>query len=197
MILSVLLFTSCFFKPDRKAAEIKVDDRFAIEIPSSFVPQNDMHDFAGLQYAHEDKPLFILGITEPKNDLRKLKLRFSLEDYAHFAVRNLGNGFYWHHVSDTNSYQINGVNCFLTHMEALSCQGRSQNEIAYEVAVFDGNEFYTQLIAWAPLADKNDLHEEMTSIIRSFRDISHPDPNETNPAYMGNPAGSIEDGSGS
>lgn len=190
LILSVLLFSSCFFKPDRKVDVVQISNRFSIDVPATYHAQNDMHDFASLQFAHEVKPIYLIGFTEPKNELRKLKLRFSLEDYSHFATENLGDAFSYTYISDTLSSKINGTSCFITYMDVLNCQGSKENDIAYEIAIFEGKEYYSQLIAWAPASDKEELHSEMASMIGTFKDISVPDDKDPDPAYMGNPAGS-------
>ena len=82
-------------------------------------------------------------------------------------------------------------------MDALSCQGTAENDIAYQVAIFDGQDHYCQLIAWGPSEEREELYSHMDGIISSFRDLSAEKPADPDPAYMGNPAGSGEQQSGS
>lgn len=146
---------------------------------------NELHDFAHLQYSDEQQGYFLIGIDEPKEDLRNLQLHYKLEDYSHFVTRTVSQGLDTVNVSTTTNHEINGLSCISTDLFGAMTAAEEPLEVYYRLMVLESPSNFYQLIAWSSRSRYQHFNPIADEIECSFRELA-----------MVMPSDSIQDGGG-
>lgn len=145
---SLLLLTACFGGQREALKEVTVNNQYSIQIPQSMERTNELHDFAQLQFADEERGYFLIGIEEDKQELRKLQLFYGLDDYAHFVTRTVADGLDTVNVVMQNEQTVNGFACVSTDLFGALTSGAEPVEVFYRLMVLESSSHFYQLITW-------------------------------------------------
>lgn len=151
---------------------VEVEGKFTVEIPSNFVPCNDLHDFAQLQYADERGGYFMMLIDEPKADFEHLQMHYSLADYADFVETTVGQGFDTMHVSQRDTMEINGLKCQTADLYAAIASEEAPMEVYYHLAVFESMDHFYQLVEWTHRDRQSTLRAAAEEMEHSFHEFA-------------------------
>lgn len=132
----------------------------------------DLHDFASLQYGSDKEGFYLVGIREPKEDLRAIHLTYTLEDYSHFVTRSLKKKLDTVRSSIASQFMINGLLCQLNEFNGAILGGEETVEIAYSVAVYESSSQFYQLTLWTEKSQMEELQESVERIICSFQEVA-------------------------
>jgi hypothetical protein len=152
--------------------QVAVEGKFSVEIPSNFIPCNDLHDFAQLQYADERGGYFMMLIDEPKTDIDRLQMHYSLADYADFVETTVGQAFDTMHVSQRDTLEINGLQCQTAHLYAAIDSEEAPMEVYYHLAVFESMDHFYQLIGWTHRDRQSTLRAAAEEMAHSFHELA-------------------------
>ena len=140
---------------------------------------NELHDFARLQYSDEQQGYFLIGIDEPKEDLRNLQLHYQLEDYSHFVTRTVSQGLDTVNVTTSTSHQVNGLSCISTDLFGAMTATEKPLEVYYRLMVLESQSNFYQLIAWSARSRYNKFNPIADEIECSFRELAMVMPGDT------------------
>lgn len=168
----LLLLSSCTSRYNPEYTQTVINEQFALDIPVSMEPSNELHDFAALQVADEKHGFFLIGIAEPKEDLENLQLHYGLDDYADFVQRTVGGGMDTANVATTHSQTVNGLSCISADMFGAISTEEEPLEIFYRVTVLESAKWFYQLIGWSSREDFLLFRSVANHIECSFAEIS-------------------------
>ncbi len=178
-LVSLLLLSSCFRSDDVRYKEIVVEDKYQLRIPETMQQSNELHDFAKLQYSDEQKGYFLIGIDEPKDDLRNLQLHYKLDDYSHFVTRTVSQGLDTVNVSTSTSHEVNGLSCISTDLFGAMTATEKPLEVYYRLMVLESPSNFYQLIAWSARSRYQQFNPIADEIECSFRELAMVMPGDT------------------
>ena len=170
-LVGLLFLTSCFNTDDVRYKEIVVHDKYQLRIPETMQKSNELHDFAHLQYSDEQQGYFLIGIDEPKEDLRNLQLHYQLEDYSHFVTKTVSQGLDTVNVSTVTSHEINGLPCISTDLFGAMTAKEEPLEVYYRLMVLESPSNFYQLIAWSARSRYQHFNPIADEIECSFREL--------------------------
>ena len=172
LVLALLaLLSACNRGGMEPARIVEVEGKFSVAIPSNFVPCNDLHDFAPLQYADERGGYFLVGIQEAKQDIAQLQVKYQLGDYANFVENTIGSAFDTMHVSQRDTMEINGLRCQTSDLYAAITEGPAPLEVYYHLSVFESDNHFYQLIGWSRRDRQTAFSEAAREIDHSFQEL--------------------------
>lgn len=169
--LLLLTLAACSKTELTEPTEVAIGDLYALTLPGGFQPSYDLHDFASLQYADPKTNRYLIGLEEPKRDLRNIHLYYGLEEYAHFSYRTLAEGMDTVVKSLRYPSQVNGLDCIMMQVEGLQTRGGEQTGIYYQAAVYESESHFYQLIAWARPDDAPQLQAGMQQSYCTFKEL--------------------------
>ncbi len=166
--LSLLLF-SCN-KKQESWHRVNVNGSFAMDIPGRFERGFDLHDFAPVQFQDEDAETYMIGFTQSKSDLEKIRLKYTLKDYSWFQLRNISSGI--NTVLDSYSMQsdVNGSKAIFTEISGRAFDGESFVPVHYSAAVIEGSESYYQFVCWGKESEVLSMKDDLHTMYCSFRE---------------------------
>lgn len=171
-ILPAFVFLSC---NDNATQSVVIDNKYAMEIPSSMNKVQNLNDDASLQYMNGLNELYIIVIDEPKEDINTAIDEAGLNDvyskdlkgYARLLQDGLDEVAKVKSKSDLKLVNINSLNAMLTEVEAVI----DGLDIYYHFAYIAGKERYYQIMTWTLLDRKEKHREKMEKMIHSFKEL--------------------------
>lgn len=160
---------------------------FSIEIPSEMKPMNEISADAILQYGYankkevegetdETREYYIMVLMESKSDISAypVDIKIDLKSYHQQVCTTMrlanGAGFEFQNPNETIQ-KINNVSMIRSEA-TFKTQIRSRpSEIAYLLAVIEGEDAYYQLLTWCPKAHLTEFKPKMEVIINSFKEL--------------------------
>jgi|GEM_PF-2322531 len=175
-LLALVFLTSCFNSDTIRYKDVVVADKYQLRIPETMQQSNELHDFARLQYADEQKGFFLIGIDESKNELSNLQLFYELEDYSHFVTRTVSDGLDTANVSATTSQSVNGLSCISTDLFGAMTSNEEPLEVYYRLMVMESQSNFYQVIAWTARSRYESFRPIADEIECSFRELAMANP---------------------
>lgn len=175
-LFSLLLLTACGGGVQEDYKEVTINDHYSIEIPASMERSNELHDFAQLQFADNDRGYFLIGIEENKTELQQLQLFYGLEDYAHFVTRTVADGMDTVNVVGSSEQDVNGITCISTDLYGALTSGAEPVEVFYRLMVLESSSFFYQLIAWTSREQSSIFRPIANTIECSFAELPASEP---------------------
>ena len=170
-LLLVLILTSCSKSEQKEPQEVSISELYSLSLPGGFQPSYDLHDFASLQYADPSEGRYLIGLEEPKRDLRNIHLYYGLEEYAHFSYRTLAEGMDTVVKSLQYPSQVNGLDCIIMQMEGLQTREGKSSGIYYHTAVYESETHFYQLIAWTRPDEAQQLQSDLAQSYCTFKEL--------------------------
>lgn len=171
-LLGLVFLTSCFNSDNIRYKDVVVEDKYQLRIPETMQKSNELHDFARLQYADEQKGFFLIGIDESKSELSNLQLYYELEDYSHFVTRTVSDGLDTVNVSATTTQDINGLSCISTDLFGAMTSNEEPLEVYYRLMVMESSSSFYQVIAWTARSRFESFRPIADEIECSFRELA-------------------------
>jgi hypothetical protein len=173
LIMGLLaLLTACSRGGMEPARVVAIEGKFSVAIPANFVPCNDLHDFAPLQYADERGGYFLVGIQEPKQEIAQHKVKYQLGDYASFVENTIGSAFDTVHVSQRDTMEVNGLLCQTSDLYAAIVDESAPLEVYYHLSIFESDDHFYQLIGWSRRDRQAVFSEAAREIDGSFQELA-------------------------
>ena len=167
-ILLVLAPIGCEFEGTEETSSIVTADNglSQIEIPDNWSERTDLNDEADIQVAYLRKEMYIIVMSEDKQDFED---SFTAESYSELTREFITDGLTSLEISDTaEELEIDGHS-------ALQYEIRGTMDgikIAYLHITVDGDQAFHQIIAWT-LPSKWDTNRPiLESVINSFQELS-------------------------
>lgn len=146
--LLTLLLTGCKSVISPVKQDAVGGNTFSIQVPSNMIPVEGLHDVAPLQYADEQHGLYLIGISEPKDELEEMRLTYTLEDYAWFVERTMASGFDTAHVSAHEPLFLNGLPAETVELYAAVEAAEGPLALWMRMCVLESPTHFYQLIGW-------------------------------------------------
>lgn len=163
VIFGLLLFISTQeSKQDNYSTKGSYDGAYTLSIPDSFDVQSDLNDAADIQFADDNKSIYVMTINESTQDFDD---SFRVEDYADLAISSFASrvdGFnyvsadYGFSSLPVKDYEIRG-----------SVDGV---RIVYYVRLIKLEDRFVQVITWTTPSKIDDNNETMKAIVSSIKE---------------------------
>lgn len=128
--------------------ETQAGGAFQVHLPANFLPAQGLHEHATLQVADEKNGFFVIGLREDKDDLKAMRLRYTLQDYSWFVERKLSEGLDTLEVNRHGLIDINGLNGDRFDFHAMQDTKSGPLEVWMRACVIESPTAYYQLISW-------------------------------------------------
>lgn len=170
VLLISLTLVSCTHETVFK--EVKVNNRYSINIPDYLQPCADIHKDASLQYQNVDKDIYAIVINEKKITMQAYDLDYDLDLYFNsVASRPFLETIKDGKVSPPGRQEINGNKAIIAEITGKI----EANEVYYRMAVIESPYEYYQVLIWTRAANKDKYLADMTQMIESFKELPHPE----------------------
>ncbi len=157
------------------------DDFFKIELPGRMYSRDDLNDEASLQYGYVQDmgnqvlEHYVVVLLEPKDSIRqeekehRLNLDFDVYSYNDFSVEGISGGLDSFVVFNPKprARVINGMDCIINELRG----NMGDVGIYYELAVFEGERAFYQVLTWCIESQKQEFVDDMEKIISSFKEL--------------------------
>lgn len=172
-----ILFSACT-SPSRKEGtqEVTLSEQLSISLPAYLEKNNELHDFAELQYAYEDGAFYVLGLKDSKAQLRNKHLYYNLEDYTYYSLDNISARMDSAEVGEVAIDTVNGLRRMAVDINGYivqqndSLQAPDSLSIFYKVAVYETPTEFVQLFLWTHQELLPDFERDMDGILASLHD---------------------------
>lgn len=158
--------------------EAKAGTSFRVELPTNLLPTDGLHDFAPLQYADDEHGFYLIGLSEPKDEMEAMQLRYSLEDYAWFVERSVVQSLDTFNVSQHEQLIMNGLNAETTDLYGALGSLEMPLEVWFRLCVIESPTHFHQLIAWTSREQHTLYKDAMMAIECSFQELGNPEAEE-------------------
>ena len=154
---------------------VKIDDKYAVDLPAFLTPTTELNDNASLQYSNGLKEFYVIIIDENKesiinavNDTRLAEFYdTSLDGYSQFMLRSYCESIKVNKISNLENISINGLNARKVNMNG-NVDGV---DVYMEITYIEGQLNYYQLMTWTLLHNKENHLNNMQKMTYSFREI--------------------------
>lgn len=169
VLLISLTMVSCTHETVFK--EVKVNNRYSIEIPDYLQPCADIHKDASLQYQNVDKDIYAIVINEKKITMQAYDLDYDIDLYFNSVAsqpfqETIKDG----KVSPPGRQEINGNKALVAEITGKI----EQNDVYYRMAVIESPYEYYQVLIWTRADNKEKFLPDMIHMIESFKELPHP-----------------------
>ena len=173
LISFILLAVSCNLSKDTK--EVKSNNKYSLEIPSSLVENKSLNKAASLSYNNLLEELYIIVLDESKEEMNQVMLVNGLNEtygngligYAELLSQNLMKSVKNGKISKLNKTKINSLNAYTTEIEG----NINGIKIYYLFAFIEGKDSYYQIMSWTLLNKKQENREKIKNMIFSFKEL--------------------------
>ena len=149
---------------------IEVNRLYRINLPQSFRPARDMHDFAELQYYDTQGTCYVIGIEDSKQKLSEvIQQRLKLDLYYDFVeniVLDKADSSYAKAFQEFETVQ--GLRVKAGDYYAKSEYWEKKHELFYRVAVYESDTYFFQLVSWMPYESHSSRLSMLDSVFHSF-----------------------------
>jgi len=165
----VFLFTglvSC--KKNTVFTEVKIKDKFSIQLPDYLSPAKEIHQEASLQYQNQEKEVYMVVMDESIESLKNNDPDNNLEGYYKNIVsqpflESVKNA----KISIPGRQQIHGANALITQITGEI----SGVPVLYKLAVIETKSNYCQVLIWTKAANREEYEQDMDTIIESLKQL--------------------------
>jgi hypothetical protein len=169
LLLLPLAFAAC--TKETKFNEVKINDRYSIEIPDYMQPCTDLHKDASLQYQNVEKDIYAMVIDEKKVTMQDYNLDYDIDLYFNSIasqpfLETIKDG----KVSPPGRQQINGNKALVAEITGKI----EANEVYYRMCVIESPYQFYQLLVWTRAENKDKYLPDMIRIMESFKELPHP-----------------------
>jgi hypothetical protein len=171
LLLAATLLAAC---SGESTQTVKVDGRYAIDLPSFLTETTDLNAEASLQYQNTFKEFYVIVIDEPKTELIKAldinsmydRYTADLKGYSELVTDGMDSSIATDSLPAFEETTINGSKARLLSFEGLS----SGYKVYWKLAFIEGNNRYYQVMTWTLAESRTKYEDEMLAIINSFKE---------------------------
>ncbi|MBA3706642.1 MAG: hypothetical protein H0W84_12305 [Bacteroidetes bacterium] len=168
-IILPFMLASC--QHETSFTEVKVNDRYSIEVPEYLQPCADLHKDASLQYQNIEKDIYAIVINEKKITMQDYNLDYDIDLYfKSIASQPFLEAIKDGKVSTPLSKQINGNKALVTEITGKL----EQTDVYYKLAVIESPYEFYQVLIWTRAENKEKYENDMITMIESFKELTHP-----------------------
>lgn len=164
ILVSIALLFSC----SPGSHELKVNNKYAITLPEAMKPVADLNEAASLQRADETRELYVVVIDESKEEMKKHDLDYDLDLY----FRNIFSRNVIESLSDASISEPEKVAKDNASEMIVDVTGKADTTaVYYKAAIVETPSSFYQVLVWTTGSKREKLQEEMSGIVRSFREL--------------------------
>lgn len=156
---------------DTVLQETKAGSTFQVHLPANFLPAQDLHEHAVLQVSDEKNGFYIIGLREDKEDLKDMRLRYSLEDYAWFVETQLTKGLDTLQVDRQGLIDINGLSGDRFAFTAFQSTKTGPSEVWMRACVIESQHAFYQIVGWTSADQAHFMAPVMEQVECSFVEL--------------------------
>ncbi len=151
--------------------EVKVNERYSIDIPEYLQPCADLHKDASLQYQNVEKDIYAIVIDEKKTTMQGYDLDYDIDLYfKSIASQPFLDAIKDGKITAPVKQQINGSKALVAEITG-KIEG---TEVYYKLAVVETPYEFYQLLTWTRAENKEKYDPDMIRLIESFKELPHP-----------------------
>lgn len=152
--------------------EVKVNNRYSLEIPDYLQPCTDLHKDASMQYQNIEKDIYAMVIDEKKIMMQNYNLDYDLDTYFNnIASQGFAENIKDGKVSIPGRQEINGHKALIANVTGKI----ENNEVYYKLGLIETPYEFYQILIWTRAQNKEELEPDMIRMIESFKELPHPE----------------------
>ncbi|MBL0330843.1 MAG: hypothetical protein IPP64_15900 [Bacteroidetes bacterium] len=162
-------FASC--KHETVFTEVKVNNRYSMNIPDYLQPCTDLHKDASLQYQNIEKDVYAMVIDEKKKTMQDYSLDYDLDTYFNnIASQGFADNIKDGKVSIPGRQEIDGHKALIAEVTGKL----ENNEVYYKLGLIETPYEFYQILVWTRASNKEELEPDFVKILESFKELPHP-----------------------
>lgn len=180
---ALLLFTasvalvSC--KHETVFTEVKVNNRYSIDVPDYLQPCTDLHKDASMQYQNIEKDIYAMVIDEKKKTMQDYSLDYDLRTYFdNIASQGFADNIKDFKASKPDAQKINGHDALVAEVTGKI----ENNEVYYKLSVIETPYEFYQVLVWTRASNKEQMEPDIVKMVESFQELPHSEEELPDPA---------------
>ncbi|MDQ3047856.1 MAG: hypothetical protein M3R27_09940 [Bacteroidota bacterium] len=168
-LLLIITLSSC--KQEPVFTEVKVNERYSIQMPDYLQPCVDLHKDASLQYQNLEKDIYAMVIDEKKITMEEYSLDYDLDLYFNSLVsqpfmESIQDG----KVSPPGRQKIDGHKALVAEITGKI----DKYDVYYRLGLIETPYEFYQILIWTRAQNKEQFEPDMIRMIESFKELPHP-----------------------
>lgn len=169
LIIIPFAFASC--KHETVFTEVKVNNRYSMNIPDYLQPCTDLHKDASLQYQNIEKDVYAMVIDEKKKTMQDYSLDYDLDTYFNnIASQGFADNIKDGKVSIPGRQEIDGHKALIAEVTGKL----ENNEVYYKLGLIETPYEFYQILVWTRASNKEELEPDFIKMLESFKELPHP-----------------------
>lgn len=171
VVVLIFLLISCGI--DTTLKTIKVEDKYQIDIPVTFIEQKELNKEASFLYGNPFSELYTIVFDESYTDMVDEEL--TLEDLYEVSVWELLDTYIenWEEMGlqvtyeDCKDMEINNLPAIFVEKKAVI----DNTDILYNIAIIKGEKGIYEVYTWTTPSRKEKHQKTMNDILNSFKEL--------------------------
>ncbi len=166
-LIVFLLLEGCLSVSRQGSITTNLSGVVNLTVPTGFRQVGDLHDRSDFQFENSRNGIYLLGIADLKNDIKKKMPHFSRKDYLEFAIRNIELGIEDSRIASLSRWSANGLKNTLCEMVGLRNTRHGAVPISYTLLISENHSHYIQINSWSVAEKNNELCEMLETMMAS------------------------------
>jgi hypothetical protein len=146
-------------------------EQFQLSIPANFSEVKDLNPQAQIQALDEKNGFFLIGIREDKSELKAMRARYELADYAWFVERKLTEGIDTTEVTRLGETEIGGMQALRFSFKGLQTTSHGTLDMWMRACVIETPMAFYQIVSWTSADRASELDPTMALVEQSFQEL--------------------------
>jgi len=170
ILLFIIPFAFASCKHETVFTEVKVNNRYSMNIPDYLQPCTDLHKDASMQYQNVEKDVYAMVIDEKKKTMQNYSLDYDIDTYFNnIASQGFADNIKDGKVSIPGRQEINGHKALIAEVT-----GKIENkEVYYKLGLIETPYEFYQILVWTRGQNKEELESDIIKMVESFQELPH------------------------
>ncbi len=171
LFLLIIPFALVSCKHETVFTEVKVNNRYSMNVPDYLQPCTDLHKDASMQYQNVEKDIYAMVIDEKKKTMQDYSLDYDIVTYFdNIASQGFADNIKDGQVSKPTQKEINGHKAMIAEVTGKI----ENNEVYYKLGLIETPYEFYQILIWTRASNKENLESDMVRMVESFQELPHP-----------------------
>lgn len=165
----ITLLWGCQKKVEPRWHTIPIENLYAIDLPSKLIVSNDMHESASLQYYDLANDFYVIGMEEPKDNIKAVNSEVKMDDYYKMVEDTITSGAVYKRFIQGQKSKHDGISMKASDYEIQKDLRGKEYHLLYRIAIFESKKYFYQIVMYMPYSDSCKIFPKLDTIIQSFK----------------------------
>lgn len=175
LMLVAVLYMGCEKRRQARWRTLAIEKLYTLDLPVSFVPSNEMHESAPLQYMDTEKDYYVVGLSESKEHIKAVKGEIKLDDYYKMVEDTITSGAVYKRYLQGERIKGEELKMKIGDYEIEKEMMGKNYHLLYRIAVAESPKNFFQIVLYRPYTDSCNVYPLLDSITHSLKALPQED----------------------